>query len=447
MARLLCFYALTCAALSRAAQGVSTHHNQAGQLRASILEKLDATATSSGPVWSLQGKNLLKDGNKFFIKGLDYQPVPVGGGDFALQTVGWGNLGDYTNDLWENIYKRDLVNLRDMGVNVVKSYFFWRCAPQKDTAIATSLANCKEYLKTNPGITHKNFLDALWNNGIDPIFIIIPVAVDLGNTLANGDPATGQAYQEFYQWVAKDLMQTYGNHPAVLGVMIGNELNQKKLVKTTAYWDALGKIADAAVDGFKLAGVNEPKKSRIISSALQGDINFGTYKVPNGTAIESYQKIFNVFTYNAYEGCGVLNTDSVFGVYPNLLKMPILLGEWGTPNSNSGGQPGNNAQAAADHITCYWTDHISKHSDVGIGAFYFEYSDEWWKLGEPVVQNLNSINSNPLWIEEAFGLYSIKNANRPAKNPWNQTGNKPYPCDILSPYPGVQTFKALRKPF
>jgi len=439
--RVLCCCALVCVATGTVSES-SSRGSLRTYLRESVLVK--------GPEWSIQGKRLLKDGSEFFIKGLNYQPIPVGGADYGDDKVGYGNIGDYLSQPWSEIYKRDIPNLRSMGVNVVKNYFFWRCAPLDNTPIKESLEQCQEYLKTNDGIDHTEFLDTLWNSGQDPIFMIIPVAVEVGNTLANPDSASMQDYRDFYQWVAKDLMATYGSHPAVLGVMIGNELNQKNLVsdptKAADFWQALTDIKNAAVEGFKMAGVSDPEHTRVISTALQHDPAFTTYT----DALKNYEAIFNVLTVNPYEQCGVSEDTSVFGQYAKS-TLPMLLGEWGIPNSNSKTLLPDNAKAVADYITCYYNNHILKHQDITLGSFYFEYSDEWWKLKGPTdlpwVQDLGSLSSDPKWNEEAFGLYSIKpDPSRPIADPWNKNLNAAYPPDILTPLAGVEAFKNLVNP-
>ena len=84
--------------------------------------------------WTVKNKQLFINGaaEPFIAKGICYSPVPLGS---------WGGTenGDLFYKDWRTIYFRDISILRDMGVNTIRTYYWWAYKPE-DNVI--NLADC-----------------------------------------------------------------------------------------------------------------------------------------------------------------------------------------------------------------------------------------------------------------------------------------------------------------
>src|SRR6266404_1996914 len=127
---------------------------------------------------------------KFFIKGVVYSPTPIGAQPFDSP------LRDSNAAIWS----RDLPLMRAMGVNAIHVYNV--TPPPYDSGPGPII----------------NFLNAAWNGGDRPIYVIMSVYFTRGAVLSNTD-ATNAIAQQYH-----DLDAKYASYPAVLGVTIGNEL-------------------------------------------------------------------------------------------------------------------------------------------------------------------------------------------------------------------------------
>jgi hypothetical protein len=119
------------------------------------------TAASSATEWSVSGRNIELNGKPFFIKGVDY-------GNTQIDGVADPNPVDNVN---EPIWQPDLKKMRQSGVNAVKVY----------NVTLTSFKPYEEiiggYNKLRPYETGKinKFLNAAWNNGNKPVYVVLSV--------------------------------------------------------------------------------------------------------------------------------------------------------------------------------------------------------------------------------------------------------------------------------
>ena len=218
-----------------------------------VMVAAGSPAIGAQTIWTTQKQQILvNDGattQTFFGKGVNYAPCPIGGSaDFVP-------FQDFFNKKWESIYKRDISQLHDMGANLIRVYGWWGFLPTNGNEWKGAPNNLKKNIDgqlvwsiddKGDGLTgtlnHTEFLDELYKNGIS---IIIGIGIDVGNTFDNGNAETGKMYYEFYKQTAVWAAQKYGNHPAVMGFCLGNELNNPSRMQRDDFWQKLNDMADA----------------------------------------------------------------------------------------------------------------------------------------------------------------------------------------------------------
>jgi hypothetical protein len=248
-----------------------------------------------------------------------------------------------------------------------------------------------------------DFLSDAYNNGKDPIYVILSIFFPAQAPLNNGavEDLSGQY---------RKLAQINGVYPAVIGMSISAEVNDEKVRDNPSWWNGMSRIARAAKDGFKLSG--HPEK--FITTTMVDD-GFKTEKEG-----EKYNFPVDVWGVNFYRG-------ETFGVafseYRKVSSKPLIVSEWGTPASwHPNGNPDKAVEFPSGKVhllTSYvgglakeiW-DNSLQNGGVAMGGFYFEYSDEWWKAGDNCIQLPNPTAPNEKfpggYDDEAwFGLNSI----------------------------------------
>lgn len=145
----------------------------------------------------------------FFVKGVDYSPTPIGKGvtDPPL-------LNDPLRDGNEAIWSRDLGPMRTIGVNAIHVYNVVPPPYDKDTGPISK------------------FLAAAWNNGTNPIYVIITIHFP-GSALKNRGAANDLAKQYY------DMDKKYASYPAVMGVAISNEILAENFFNDREWWGQL----------------------------------------------------------------------------------------------------------------------------------------------------------------------------------------------------------------
>lgn len=170
---------------------------------------------------------------------------------------------------------------------------------------------------------------------------------------------------------------------------------------------------------------------------------------PSLTYMEQLSAVFDYFGVNTYQtesletvvGATSMVGDQLSYGDPSIASQikPVILTEIGwSAAGRSGSQmidtPTTQANVAAvmNKVMpqCY-----GAYKDVCVGMFWFEFTDEWWKNGQPTVWNGGSANPgfpNGHWDDEAFGLYSrMRSGGRAnASNNWDGSGPT-LPVDTL----------------
>ena len=231
---------------------------------------------SSTTTWSVASdrKTILLSVNgaapaPFVIKGVDYSPRPIN--DAAMTIPGsdyfWGDPSHLTygpiwiRDLWGTTYNDNLARInfpdglvRQLGANSVRTYAWWKWVPMtpadysKWSTLDWSVSPRVRFGATTTPAgfagwpAHDGgdqFLDLCWNHGVNPVYVVIGIALDpwLAFAGANPDPASLHDERMFIEHTTKWLAQRYGNHPAVLGFAIGNETNLQSARGTDRYLD------------------------------------------------------------------------------------------------------------------------------------------------------------------------------------------------------------------
>ena len=303
---------------------------------------------------------------QFHINGMNYEPTQIGGSaDFSPF-----NDFFYTNDVstWNPLWPRDIPLLRAMGVNAIRTYGMWKWEPGFAQAVTQPNAdgvaqfwsqmnfqaskatennnqfcfpgsNATVYTFQHP--THADFLDLLWNNGLNPIYVWIGVSLPLElvdpnvpETCTNNGIVCKANFRQFYRYTAKWLAKKYGDHPAVMGFVVGNELDTPSTTVTSEFWETLNDIGAvikaSAPDKLTAFTFHDtPDYNRPITSGA-----FVNMRGPNVYGLDVYG--FNPYTnplpagnlFASFRDNVVLNCTQPNG---SPCVKPLMYGEFGTP--------------------------------------------------------------------------------------------------------------------
>ncbi|MBV9234142.1 MAG: hypothetical protein JO030_08875, partial [Candidatus Eremiobacteraeota bacterium] len=337
---------------------------------------------SGGSAFTVSGRYILLNGQNFYIKGMVYSPTPIGNGLSDPPS-----LNDPLRDGNSAIWSRDLPALRAMGVNVVHVYNV--VPPPYDKA-------------TGP-IT--DWLNAAWNNGTNPIYVLLTIYFD-GSALLN----EGAVHALTKQY--EDLAYKYAGYPAVMGVIISNEIVKPDWWNNPTWWKNFNRIADAARAGFAKGG--NPKKI-ITTSDVDAVVKAGGTEHLGAIYYgEKHGAKVDVWGDNPYRGRTF--TDLFAQIKTDTTK-PVVLTEYGAPASyhpawantysyehtlHGLGRcippegPDGPINRAAAELPATGNPNMAglvdlvknnnkllydRYTTDGLvsGGFYFEWTDEWWK--------------------------------------------------------------------
>ena len=388
------------------------------------------------------------------IKGMDYSPVPIG------TAPGISPYGDYFVPQYTNVWTPDIQSMRAAGVNAIKLY---AGNPALNAGAPGSSGNWEE------------FLDACYNGGTNPIYVVMFSYVQ-GEVIAAG----GSAYQQYLQ--DYDMMvQSTVKHPAILGYCVGNEIFGGDVTSNPQFWTNFGALVDKAhqagmsqgVDPFLMTATNDNYTPADAWPAIkQGESSVNSAKLSN---LDAWG--INIYRGPLFGGAG----NSAFLQYKQLMtslnvKKPLILGEWGTPhstrqapgvygNDGSGSPPINldtipqdqmgpnkpyfDATTTSQFLTTQWQT-IKANIGAGpnqvcVGGFIFDWCDEYWKaqpdnpnppsehLGGPNQAFQGGAFAGGYWDEAWFGITSaVDQSQYGGPNPISRT--------TFAAYVAVQAF-------
>jgi hypothetical protein len=376
------------------------------------------------------GQDVTASTGPFPVRGVGYSPAPIGFSnkfgpslgdlfwDGGENIPGAGVLLD-----WEKVWKRDIEDIRP-HFNSVRVYNMLELQLGDDGSFPN--------VNSAPFRTHLKFLDELWNNGHEPIYVLVGLPSSAAMYLPGGNPIEKAFFEANLARTATQL----ADHPAVMGFTLLNELGGAaewggNQANSDFYWGAIqtnsGVVKNAAPD--KLVGFAYFDAPPDVTAAS------------NGGFMEQYGDNLDFWGGNVFQSTVLGPSLAPYRSLGNATK-PFLFTEFGVPGTShsdtsvcSGNSP---TQAGVDSIFADATtiqtsadalDIIlpqALNDEIVAGMFYFEWCDEWWKQdpnncyttnittqeggqSAPLSQFVNGFND-----EEGYGLHSIALNNRAA---------------------------------
>jgi len=297
--------------------------------------------------------------SQFYIRGINYEPTQIGGtaehppfNDFFFT-----NSVESWDPLWSDRGRDDLDAMRAMGVNSIRTYGVWKWEPgfaagsppsHNGQPVLDGVADFWQLLNftvedeaddqfCDPDVppgqvyalkhpTHKPFLDSLWNNGRDPIYVWIGLSIPLQLVDPNVSQQRKDNLRQFYRYTAKWLAKKYGNHPAVMGFVVGNEIDTAGTTPTSNFWETLNDlnavIKASAPDKLTVSVFHDTADyNRVIEGGM-----FNGQRGPQVYEPDVWG--FNPYTNPLPEG-NLFHRfkDNIVAVHPK----PMLFGEFGVP--------------------------------------------------------------------------------------------------------------------
>ncbi|MCU1233613.1 MAG: hypothetical protein JWP63_1580 [Candidatus Solibacter sp.] len=385
-------------------------------------------------VWKVQGTQLTKNGDPFFLKGVCYSPTPITYATFTPQIGDW--FYDKCAVLWrsqEPDDRGDLKTMRGLGINHLRTYFWWRWQWPTDDSIGWVLR--KGWKDANaPTFDHTPFLDECAKNGI---YVMLGLAVNSGD-IFEGPEKNRPFFRELYVDTAAEIGRLYGSHPAVIGLCVGNEQNQPGRNSNPDFWAGLKEMSSA----FKN---NAPGKVTMI--AFQNDAALFDTLVNDVPLPEIFKQSFDVYGLNIYGDltASLANFhDKVIAAHDGAYALPLIVSEWGVgggvnymnpkyddPSFNfpkTRSVPGGGTeeikplegppfgialsrectseefQVKSQNLAAYFKQ-ITDNKTFVVGGQYFAWSDEWWK-NYTDQKIIDAIDSKHLTLDQ-WGRYKF----------------------------------------
>lgn len=424
--------------------------------------------------WTVESKGngfqLLLNGKEMRLKGVCYSPAPINFSNKDFPAVGdlfWDSFDSGGGNMVWNWYslwgkgalgdtgynaRNDLETLRNLGVNAIRVYSMISRQGIWDGTIPEP--------GTGHHFTHQQFLDVCYNNGRNPIYVLVDIPMPDASFRADIAPESPNLIP-FWEYVLNETTNDMADHPAVLGFNIMNEKDAPPVfpnngqgppdVNSDYFFSQSKKYAD-------LVHQNAPDK--LVGWAVHDApalVYFGATFPETGQKYFEMLENFDFWGVNSYQTenmNSVLGADSVaanqlpYGALTGTIRKPVILTEFGWPatghNEQGEAQPNGpitESQTTRQKTGALVADMYPKAYayDLLLGAFYFEFSDEWWKQIEKAAWNGTTAGAttfpNKYWDEEGFGLFSVKRADGRSNtdDPWDGDANAPrLPPDVIT---------------
>ncbi|MEM9159764.1 MAG: hypothetical protein AAGB46_12025, partial [Verrucomicrobiota bacterium] len=331
-------------------------------LPAPLARNIENQAPPQGPNLkvSFSGRKLLVNGEEFFVRGVCYQPTPIG--EDASQDPPYG---DYFTSDYRKLYERDIVQMRDMGANVVRIYGW----------------------DSTKG--HNHFLDTLFNDGERPIRVLLNLWIDPETDWQ--DSSQVDAIADRYVKIAQNV----GNHPAVLGYLISNETNAYYgNGEKPSFWKAINQVAKA---------LKTEAPDRLVSVAI-------TDALAQVDRFDQAMSHIDAWSIQVYRG---LTLGNFYEEYAAVSEKPLLVTEFGLDafDSNAQAPYPENGKFVAE-IVGKMIIEMERQKAICSGGCIFEFGDEWWKSkGSASVQDPGGIPNggypDKMLNEEWWGIFAV----------------------------------------
>ncbi|MBD3164115.1 hypothetical protein GF323_02870 [Candidatus Woesearchaeota archaeon] len=267
---------------------------------------------------------LYVDGEPFLIKGVGYQPIPIG-----MTATSVAHKQAMYNDV--GIRQRDFPLLRSMGANTIRTWY---------------------------QVMNESFMVDLYNNGDKPIYVLMGFWIQCGQNYGNA--AVRQGYKDAFT----NYVTQYKDYPAVLGWLIGNE-NNLGYCSNPAYLDDYLSLANELAEiAYNIEGENYHPVA-IVNGGLGG---IGD-KYNGGDDLSlNYTDFWGI---NSYRGNSF---GSLFEEYTWLSGKPMMITEYGTDALN------NSDYTEIEDVQAEWNLGLWKEiENNSLGGTIMAWSDEWWK--------------------------------------------------------------------
>ncbi len=304
---------------------------------------------STGPV-QISGRQLLINGNPYQVRGVCYQPTPIG-------VDGQFGLSDDTR-----IFQRDFPLLNQMGSNTIRTW----------GKVNTNLLNYANQYNTK---------------------VVAGFWVDYNANL--WDPTTrNNIISDF-----RDYVGQYKDHPALLAWGLGNEQNYFN-GNNSAWYSLTNEMAKAAYE------IEGPGYHPV--SIINGEINNIGDPTPGTETDDASLDYIDMWASNVYRG---YNFGNFFQDYAGKSQKPLLISEYGIDAwDNANGQEYPETQSEWNK---HQWEQIKAANGISVGGTIMAYSDEWWKAGNPWSQDyggyiINGAHPDGYSNEEWWGLVKVK---------------------------------------
>ncbi len=310
--------------------------------------------------FSVDGRTIKWDGERIFLRGVCYQPTPIGQNPSQAAPY-----GDYFTAGYSSLYERDIPLMRAMGCNLIRVYGW------------------------TPGADHSDFLEQCYNGGDRPIMVLINRWINPGTNWSDSN-AIDQIEAEYLGMVTEA-----NQHPNVMGFLLGNENNiYNGNGSNGAFWAAHDTIAET----LKAAA---PQK--LISMPI-------TDAIGSVSSYDSAMEHLDFWSMQIYRGESM---GSLFTQYRSASSKPLVITEFGMDayDARVDQEFSDDASYTAQVVGRLWGE-IAANIATCAGATVFEWADEWWKSAGSASSQDSGGFANGGYIdqqlnEEWWGIYRI----------------------------------------
>lgn len=396
------------------------------------------------------------------LNGVCYSPCPLNNSN------SFSNLGDWFWDSfpgvtgWEALWDRDLPKIRggnatSIGTNTIRVYSMISRQIEPN-------GNIPSPWNSGQLFTHTSFLDKCWNGGNNPVYVLVGIPMPI-NMFWESDYNPSSELTTFWNNVFKETVTQVGQHPAVLGFVIQNELDSQlvtypyphppktptNLKAVEFWWSQVQHFASSAK-------INAPRK--LVCMAVHDDPHIPA-TAASYMAMCTSVDYWGVNTYQPVSFDSIFNKTNGYGSLTGPALKPVILTEYGFPSTSRQDEDKPEEIYSDQKKQKKVADTLSKMLPKAFkeplchGVYVFEFCDEWWNQGQYSIKgktfkppNIYTWYGgkpvqgfpNGYWDQEGFGLYSIERGGtlKPNADPWNGPDNCPTtPIDVHTPRPSV----------
>ncbi len=322
------------------------------------------------------GSQLVVNGEKFMINGMNWDYIPIGTN--TVNAAFWKK----SDDVIRAGLDTEMSLLKNMGVNVIRQY----------TGVP---AKWIKYIYENYGIyTMLNHSFGRYGLTLDGVWT--PVTI-------YDDPET----EAFLMEEMQTLVEGYKDTPGLLMYLLGNENNYG------LFW-AGAETEDFPDDEGEKAFIGEKRGRpmyRLMNEAakLMKSID-GSHPVAicNGDVlfidiVAEECKDIDIYGTNTYRG---LSFGDMFQVVKEKLNKPLMFTEFGADAFNAV-ENKEDQFSQAYYMVGNWKEIYENAAGLGkannsIGGFTFQFSDGWWKFGFDDRKNADVHDNNASWSNGGY---------------------------------------------